>query len=153
MSTKTVADGLARKHGTRDPFTIANELGFIVVFAPLVDMRGFQQSVKRRRLIYINDELDEQQQRLVCAHELAHHLLHRGMNRIFMDQSTRIVTQRYENEANRFAVDLLYSDDELQPYLSCGFERAAIYMGISYELAEYRMREVELERLPEDWGC
>lgn len=152
MSTKTIADGLARKHGTRDPFTIANEMGFIVVFAPLVDMRGFQQMAKRRRLIYINDELDEQQQRLVCAHELAHHLLHRGMNRIFMDQNTYMVTQRFETEANRFAVDLIYSDEELQPYLFRSYERAAAYMGVSNALAEYRMGEVVPEHPADEWA-
>ena len=152
MSTKTVADGLARKHGTRDPFTIANEMGFIVVFAPLVDMRGFQQMAKRRRLIYINNELDKQQQRLVCAHELAHHLLHRGMNRIFMDQNTYMVAQRFETEANRFAVDLIYSDEELQPYLFRSCERAAAYMGVSNELAEYRMGEVVPEHPADEWA-
>lgn len=152
MSTRTIAIGLARKHGTRDPFTIVDELGFIVVFAPLVGMRGFQQCAKKRRLIYINDELDEQQQRLVCAHELAHHLLHQGMNRIFMDQSTHIVTQKYENEANRFAVQLLYSDDDLQPYLLRGLECAAAFMGVSYELAEYRMREVVPAYPVDEWA-
>lgn len=152
MSTKTIADGLARKHGTRDPFTIADDLGFIVLFVPLVDMRGFQQCAKRRRLIYINAELNEQQQRLVCAHELAHHLLHRGMNRIFMDQNTYMVTQRYENAANRFALELLYSDEDLQIYLSRGFDCAAAYMGVSYELAEYRMREVVPEISFDEWA-
>lgn len=142
MSTKAIADGLARKYNTRNPFAIADELGFIVIFAPLIDMRGFQQSAKRRRLIYINEELDEQQQRLVCAHELAHHLLHRGMNRIFMDQNTYIVTRRYENEANRFALELMYDDEELQPYLSRGYESAASYMGVSTDLAAYRLSEV-----------
>ena len=118
LNTKAIADGLARKHGTRDPFRIAREMGFIVIFAPLVEMRGFQQRAKRRRLIYINSDLDEQQQRLVCAHELAHHLIHKGMNRIFMDRNTDIVTQKYENQANRFAAELIYSDYELQPFLS-----------------------------------
>ena len=37
LNTKAIADGLARKHGTRDPFRIAREMGFIVIFAPLVE--------------------------------------------------------------------------------------------------------------------
>ena len=143
LNTKTIADGLARKHGTRDPFRIAREMGFIIVFAPLVEMRGFQQRAKRRRLIYINSELDEQQQRLVCAHELAHHLIHKGMNRIFMDRNTDVVTQKFENQANRFAAELVYGDYELQPFLSLGIPAAAAYMGVSYAVAEYRMGEVE----------
>ena len=143
LNTKAIADGLARKHGTRDPFRIAREMGFIVIFAPLVEMRGFQQRAKRRRLIYINSDLDELQQRLVCAHELAHHLIHKGMNRIFMDRNTDIVTQKYENQANRFAAELIYSDYELQPFLSRGVPAAAKYMGVNYSVAQYRMEEVE----------
>jgi len=152
MDTKAIADGLARKYVTRDPFTIAEEMGFIVIFAPLVDMRGFQQSVKRRRLIYINENLDEQQQCLVCAHELAHHLLHRGMNRIFMDSHTYMVTQRFENEANRFALELIYDDEELQPFLTRSVDQAAAYMGVGYELAQRRMEEVEPMIWNMDWG-
>ena len=142
-NSKAIADGLARKHGTRDPFRIAQEMGFIVVLAPLVEMRGFQQRAKRRRLIYINSDLDEQQQRLVCAHELAHHLIHKGLNRIFMDLNTEVVTQKFENQANLFASELIYSDHELQPFLSLGTPAAAAYMGVNYTIAERRMGEVE----------
>jgi len=152
MRIKAIADGLAKKYGARDPFAISEEMGFIVVLAPLVQMRGFQQCAKRRRLIYINSDLDERQQRLVCAHELAHHLLHRGMNRIFMDHSTGMVTEKFENEANRFAVCLVYGDEELQPYLSLGFERAAAYMGISRQLAQYRMGRVAPEGGLSEWA-
>ena len=137
-----MTDGLASKYGVRDPFLISQQMGIIIVTAPLVQMRGFQQRAKRRKLIYINSNLDEQQQRLVCAHELAHHLLHRGMNRIFMDHSTKMVTAKFEIEANRFAVCLLYSDEELQPFLSQGTQYAASYMGVEYDLAEYRMMQV-----------
>lgn len=151
MDSKAIADGLARKYNTRNPFTIAKEMEFIVVLAPLIQMRGFQQRAKRRRFIYINSELDEQQQCLVCAHELAHHLLHRGLNRIFMDQSTYAVTQKYENEANLFALELLYSDENLQPYLSRGYDRAAEYMGVPYDLAARRMREVSPKNPAEEW--
>ena len=94
-----MTDGLASKYGVRDPFLISRQMGIIIVTAPLVQMRGFQQRAKRRKFIYINSNLDEQQQRLVCAHELAHHLLHRGMNRIFMDHSTKMVTAKFEIEA------------------------------------------------------
>lgn len=152
MGIKTKADGLAGKYGTRDPFAISEEMGFIVVLTPLVQMRGFQQCAKRRRFIYINEDLDEQQQRIVCAHELAHHLLHRGLNRIFMDHSTEIVTQKFENEANRFAVCLLYSDDDLQPFLSHSIEKAAEYMGVNYALAEYRMKQVVPELWTMNWS-
>ncbi len=151
MNRKAIADGLVRKYGTRNPFVIADEMGFIVVFVPLVGMRGFQQAAKRRRFIYINSELDEMQQQLVCAHELAHHLLHKGMNRIFMDQYTHTVTQKYENEADLFAVELLYGDEDLRPYLERGAECAVAYMGVPYKLAEQRLQEVAPEPPAATW--
>ena len=101
MDSKALAARLSKKYDTRDPFRLADEMGFIVVFAPLVGMRGFQQRIKRQNIIYINDELDERQQALVCGHEMGHHFMHRGMNRIFMNLNTQFVTQKFENEAHQ----------------------------------------------------
>ena len=151
MDGKALAARLSKKYESRDPFRLADELGFIVVSAPLVDMRGFQQRIKRQNIIYINSDLDAQQQDLVCGHEMGHHFMHRGLNRIFMDTRTFIVTGRYETEANQFSVDLIFSDEELQPYLSRSYERAAAYMGVSNELAAYRMGEVVPELFIEEW--
>ena len=142
MDIKRLAERLVDKHGTRDPFRIAAELGYTIIYTPLVGARGFYQYLKRCHIIYLDSELDDATARFVCAHELGHSFLHRGLNRIFMDTRTFIITGRYETEANQFAVDLIYSDEELQPYLSRSYERAAAYMGVSNALAEYRMREV-----------
>lgn len=143
MDTKAVANSIALKYGTRNPFSIADNLGLIVIRAPLVDTRGMRQCIARRVILYINSNLDERQQMLVCAHELGHHFLHRGMNRIFMDRNTCMVTNKYENEAHHFSVDLLFDDRELTDFLELPVSAAAIYMGISNQLAEYRMRSVE----------
>lgn len=143
MEARVLAAKLAAKYGTRDPFRIAEELGIIIVFAPLVDMRGFQQRVKRRNIIYINDALDEYQQRLVCAHELGHHLMHRGMNRIFMDHSTQIVTQKFENEAHMFSLELLFQDDDLLDFIPLPIADAAAFMGVPVPLATRRMETID----------
>lgn len=143
MDTRALAARLAAKHGTRDPFRIAEDMGFIIVFAPLVDMRGFQQRAKRRSIIYINSNLDEHQQRLVCAHELGHLLMHRGMNRIFMDHSTQIVTQKFENEAHLFSLELLFPDEELLDFVSQPISAAAAFMGVPVPLATRRMETID----------
>ncbi|MEA4933688.1 MAG: ImmA/IrrE family metallo-endopeptidase [Lawsonibacter sp.] len=143
MDARALAARLAAKHNTRDPFRIAQALGYIIVFAPLIDVRGFQQHTQRRNLIYINEALDEQQCRLVCAHEMAHHMLHSGLNRVFMDHSTQIVTQRFENEAHIFSLELVYSDEELNPFLTRPIADAASYMGVPVSLASRRMSTVQ----------
>lgn len=152
MDIKRLAERLVDKHGTRDPFRIAAELGYTIINTPLIGVRGFYQYLKRCHIIYLDSELDDATARFVCAHELGHSFLHRGLNRIFMDTRTFIITGRYETEANQFAVDLIYSDEELQPYLSRSYERAAAYMGVSNALAEYRMREVLPEHPADEWA-
>ena len=143
MTIKVLADKIAKRHNTRDPFQIAHDLGFIIVYAPLMEVRGFQQRILRRNLIYINSDLDETQQRLVCAHELGHYFLHRGTNRIFMDRSTDFIPQKRENEAPRFSVDLIYSDDVLEDFIYQSTEKAANYMGVSEKLAKYRISSID----------
>lgn len=140
MDQKRIADALVRKHGTRDPFRIAEALGFEVVWLPLRGIRGFYQYVKRCKLIYIDSGFSDRDARFVCAHELGHAFLHQGYNRIFMDTHTHFVSSRYENEANRFAVDLLFDDADIRDFLEHPVQVAADCMGISMELAEYRLR-------------
>jgi len=152
LDIKRLAERLVDKHGTRDPFRIAAELGYTIIYTPLVGVRGFYQYLKRCHIIYLDSELDDATARFVCAHELGHSFLHRGLNRIFMDTRTFIITGRYETEANQFAVDLIYSDEELQPYLSRSYECAAAYMGVSNALAEYRMREVVPVHPADEWA-
>lgn len=142
MDTKTIATKLAEYHGTRDPVRISRECGYIIIDTPLNDMRGYYQYIKRCHIIYLDDKLSCHDRNLVCAHELGHSILHKGFNRIFMDQKTYMVASRYELEADRFAVDLIYADDELREYMDCSFDAVAQCLGISCELAEYRMSSI-----------
>lgn len=142
MEQKRLAESLAKWYGTRNPFEIAENLGYIVIRVPLSGIRGFHQYIHRCHIIYIGDELSESDARFVCAHELGHALLHKGYNRIFMDTNTFFVTNRYEIEADRFAVDLLFSDNELQDFLEHPVQVVADCLGISTELAEYRLRSL-----------
>lgn len=149
LDIKRLAEGLVRRFDTRDPFRIAEALGYTIIYTPLVGVRGFYQYLKRCHIIYLDSNLGEDELRFVCAHELGHSLIHRGLNRIFMDLSTEMVTQKYEKEANIFAADLLFSDEDLEPYLVMGYEHAAAYMGVSYDLATLRMQEL-VTKMPRD---
>ncbi len=143
MDQKRLAESLVHKYGTRDPFEIARALGYIVIRMPLYGIRGFYQYVKRCHVIFIDSGLNKQDSCFVCAHEIGHSLLHKGYNRIFLDTHTHFVVKRYENEANRFAVDLLYDDSDLLDFREHPIQVAAECMGVSTELAEYRMRAIK----------
>lgn len=142
MDCKRIAASLVRKFRTRDPFRLADALGYVVICTPLQGIRGFYQYVQRCYVIYIDSGLEELEARFVCAHEIGHALMHRGYNRIFMDSHTYFPTNKYEIEANRFAVDFLYDDEDLRDFLEHPVQLAADCMGVSTELAAYRLQSI-----------
>ena len=110
MDILRLVDSLVRKYNTRNPFEIINNLNVIVVFYPLKGVKGFYQYFQRNNIIYIDNEISENEQKVVCAHELGHMFLHKKCNAIFMDSRTHFVTNKCENEANTFAAELLIPD-------------------------------------------
>lgn len=111
MTIKQKANSMARKFNSRNPLEIIKNLNVILVYYPLKDVRGFYQFFQRNNIIYIDDNLPENEQIVVCAHELGHMLLHKNSNALFMDTRTHFVTTKYENEANTFAAELLIPDE------------------------------------------
>ena len=142
MNVKRLATALSRKHETRNPFQLARSMGFHVIQTPLEGVRGFYQRIKRCHIIYIDNRLEECEAAFVCAHEIGHSMLHKGMNRIFMDTNTYMATSRYEWEADRFAVDLLFDDCDLRGLIDHSTPSIAECLGVSVRLAEYRMSSI-----------
>ena len=107
---------LFRKYKTNDPFVIAAALNITVWFLQLdADCRGFALRTLKRKYIAINDGLSEAEQRVVCAHELGHLLLHKGLGYYFIDQKTLLRPGKYERQANQFAVCLLTQGERPDP--------------------------------------
>ena len=142
MQYKRIAESLMHRFKTRDPFRIAADLGYIVIRIPMNGIRGFFHCIKRQKIIYIDSNLPNREARFVCAHEIGHAQMHRGYNRVFMDANTYFPVNRQEIEANCFAVELLYDDSELAFLLEYPVQLAADYMGVSIELAEYRLGSI-----------
>ncbi|WP_219834967.1 ImmA/IrrE family metallo-endopeptidase [Paenibacillus sp. R14(2021)] len=105
---------LTRRFQSNDPFEIAAGLGIHIRFADLgPGTRGLYFKKLRRRFIVIHDQLDENWQRFVCAHELAHDRLHPGFSRFWLDEQSFFNVGKYERQANKFAVRLLTAGDAL----------------------------------------
>ena len=121
MDIKVKANRLVRFYKTRNPFEMIKGMNVILVYYPLEDVRGFYQYFQRNNIIYIDERLSEIEKRFVLAHELGHMFLHKKANAIFMDTRTHFNTDKYEMEANQFAMDLLVSDDAIEEYKSNGF--------------------------------
>ena len=139
MDIKKKADALVRKHQTRNPFELILGLNVILVFAPLIGVRGFYQYFQRNNIIYIDENLPPHEQAFVCAHELGHMFLHKKANAIFMDTRTQFNTDKFELEANLFAMELLLPDSFLDEYRDFTIDQISRMTGYHKRLIELRI--------------
>lgn len=139
MTPRLTARKLMTTYHTHDPLELATALDYIVLDVPLVEVRGFYQYAQRNHIIYLSDSLCDEDRRFVCAHELGHALLHRGVNTVFLDSRTFQITSRYEMEANHFAAEFLHPDEEVREYLEYTTAQIANCLNLTLALVEYRL--------------
>lgn len=114
MNIKLRVLNLISKYRTRNPFKLAKSLGIIVKFVDLGEVRGLFKKILKRKYIFINSNLSEFDQRIVCCHELGHAILHSSSEYQFLIDNTSLLRRsRLEDEANLFASYLLIPDDEV----------------------------------------
>ena len=141
MDIKKLVDSLVRKHNTRNPFEIIENLNAIVVLYPLHGVRGFYQYFQQNNIIYLDEALSDREQIFVCAHELGHMLMHKQANAIFMDSKTQLNTVKYELETDRFAINLLISDSYISENLDFTTSQLCRLFGYSKNLIELRLKD------------
>lgn len=137
---RKLANSLAKKYRSRNPFEIIQGMNAILVFAPLINVRGFYQYFQRNNIIYIDDHLPEHEQKFVCAHELGHMLMHRKENAVFMDAKTYLKTTPYETEADKFAVELLVPNEIILENRQGTTKQISRLTGYSEELIRLRLK-------------
>lgn len=140
MDIHNLVQDVVKKYNTRDPFKIIDEKNAILIYAPLIDVRGFYQYFKRNHIIYIDENLPNIEKTFVCAHELGHMLMHKKENAVYMDTRTCFNTNKSENEANTFAAELLISDDVLLENKYMTVEQLARLIGYDKEFITLRLK-------------
>ena len=121
----TVPERLIKKYGTNDPFKIARMLSIKIIFIDTKKQKGFCKVLLNNLFIFINKNMSRQMQRMTCAHELGHLMLHRNALRreVFIAEMELFnITDRRELEANQFAASLLIDDEELLQILQDGYD-------------------------------
>ena len=115
-----VGSSLVKKFKTRDPFEIAEALGIKVLFCDnFGSLKGMYRVILRNRFIFINSSLNEQMQRIVCAHELGHDQLHRRLANDCALQEFMLydMATTPEYEANIVAAEILLDSNEVLEYV------------------------------------
>ena len=115
-----VGEKLVKRCGSRDPFEIARQLGINVMLCESFgSLKGMYRVIKRNRFIFLNNSLDENMLRIVCAHELGHDQLHRNMAKTTPIHEFMLydMKSKPEYEANIVAAEILMDSDEVLRYI------------------------------------
>ena len=140
MDIKNIVDILCRKYKTRNPYTLASELGIIVQYGEKMDkVRGFYLYDSGIKLICLGNNLPNCTERFVLSHEIGHAILHKQSSAPFL-QSTFLSVDKMEREANKFAVELIITDEDLQEHWEYTIDEWAMYYGVPREIIELRFR-------------
>lgn len=99
------ADETVSAFDSRDPFFVAKQTGASVNFKDIGSLRGAYFGTMPIPAIVINENSDEQMKKIICAHELGHHLLHKGS--IQSCENSIYDSGILEREANVFAAAFL----------------------------------------------
>ncbi|CAM2952612.1 ImmA/IrrE family metallo-endopeptidase [Hathewaya histolytica] len=141
MNIRVRVKHLVQKYDTRNPYKLAKYLGINIEYKKYSDStKGYFLKILRNKFIIINDNLSEHEKEIVLAHELGHAILHHNKDIRFIREFTLFPTGCYENEANKFAAELLIDDNDLDEYSieNMSIDQLACYFSVPKELVKYK---------------
>ncbi|MEK4702012.1 ImmA/IrrE family metallo-endopeptidase [Solibacillus sp. FSL R7-0668] len=147
MWIRNLVKELIAKHGTNNPYEIAQAKNIYVFEHDMhEEIFGFYKYIRRNKFIYINSILEEQDKLFTCCHELAHSEMHSRIDTPFLKRKTLFSVDKLENEANRFAIELLIPDENLQEYLNqqMTMQDIALLHNVPLELVELKCKKLFL---------
>lgn len=131
---------LKKIYKTNNPREIAEGEGIIVIYEPLGTIRGYYNKYVRQKFIHINSDLNENEQLVVCGHELGHAIIHPDANTPFFKNNTFYSIDKLEKQANKFDAYLLCDMDKIDKCLleNYSYEQIAATLNLPVELIKIR---------------
>lgn len=140
MYIRDIVNSICCKYDTRDPFELADCLGIRINYCELGSIRGFFVLKNRIKQVFLNYNLTDYEKKFVLSHEIGHALLHPDQNTMFL-QNTFFSANRLEIEANRFAIELLMSDEDIQEHWEYTLNEWSMFYGLPPEIIELRFKK------------
>jgi len=135
MLLDKIINKLVADYETRNPFKIAVEMGVKIVYEDLGKLNGYYNAPYRCKIIHINENKSENTQIFTCAHELGHAIMHEDVNFCFLRMKTLINSNKYENQANEFAVRLVIGIESVKNLMDRMSSEFIDTFGIDEEIA------------------
>ncbi len=145
MNIKEIAEEVYNTYHTRNPFEIVDCMDGIIFYTSYLpdDIYGISNVVKNTWVVSVNSKLHNYQViKFTIAHELGHKVLHNLENDIFFKRSTCFSLQKFDNQADEFALNLLYTDDDLRDIIEyCSSDFFCDVFKIKYTVFEKVIKE------------
>lgn len=144
-----IVSDLIGQYKERDPFAICKELDIeIMKRAMCEEIKGYFFMYEGVRIIVLNLELEKSVQKVICAHELGHALLHEHIadrDHFTADFSVYDPSAKPELQANLFAAELLIGDEEVLSRLEYddNYFSIARDLEISPQLLDFKIRMMQ----------
>lgn len=144
------AQALIRKSGTNNPFVIASDNNIMVKkVTDFKRLKGLYTVIKRKRIIILNGNLPYEEQKLVCAHEIGHDIMHREFAKsiVLHEYVLCDIKEKTEHEANMFAADILFDDGKIEELArTCLFDadKMAQSLGASEDIVKIKLSNMRV---------
>lgn len=137
---KQVVNQMVTKYKTRNPYELCDYTNVLVQVCELGDVLGCYLLIKRQKCILLNQSIiGTPLEKVVLAHELGHSKLH-YKNQCYFYGSTLFNKNKEENEANKFAAELLIDDDILNEHREFTTEQLSRLLGYDKKFIELRLK-------------
>lgn len=135
---KQLVNYYVKKFNTRNPYKLAECLNVEVQIGELGSQAGCYMFLKNHKCIFLNEDLEENEMRLVMAHELGHAIMHRKENCYFIRNKTLMLTSKIEIEANAFAAELLIPDELIFEHPDMPADQLARLAGYNEKIMNFK---------------
>lgn len=138
---RKVIGNLKNKYDTTNPFELAESLDITLIVTSLGSISGMYKYINRNKTIFLNENLNEYEQRFVLAHEIGHAILHTKSSCFFSNTLNNKLKTEYQ--ANLFAAELLIDLKEIDKLYLQGYsiKQLAAYYNVPVELIEFKFKE------------
>lgn len=138
---KQLVNYYVKKFNTRNPYKLAKFLNVEIQVGALGNQAGCYMFLKNHKCVFLNEDLEENEMKLVMAHELGHAVMHRKENCYFIRNKTLMLTSKIELEANTFAAELLISDELILSHPDMTADQIARIAGYGKEIMKFKNKE------------
>ncbi len=138
---RKVIGNLKKQFDTTNPFELAESLDITLIVTSLGSISGMYKYINRNKTIFLNENLNEYEQRFVLAHEIGHAILHTKSSCFFSNTLNNKL--KIEYQANLFAAELLIDLNEIDKLYLQGYsiKQLAAYYNVPVELIEFKFKE------------